>query len=712
MSIRKKLFFLLLAFSLIPLLVVSVISRQGILNLGQAQSIKLRSGMIDILRGEMQQSAVDSAKMIQQQAVSLEFALKAIVAETEDVLNDPVNGLPKVFFSDDFMEKSKQPADFKPSEPYFKIEMSGKKTPTSISLEEPVFYVTKDKNFLKQDQNVARLYQLKPELKSFYSEAGTALHRIYITLNSGLHMAYPGHAGYPSDYDPQRRDWFTQAVENDHLIWGKFIDASTNQQIFTLSKAVKGRGGKVLGVAAIDIQLIEILRQNDLSSQWSSALQAFVVAPLTINDKQQLHIWAESGHEEKAISWRAQTTNTIKVLDSSNKAKLTRIIDDISKGKSGVARLPYNGVDSVWAYAPFRGSGSYVLVVPEKVITEIPDAAAEQILDLSWNLYIAIGTTAFIILIAVSLVAFLGSKKIIAPLMIMTDAAKKIADGDLSIHVEIDSTDERKTLADAFNSMVPKLQDHLRISKSMELAQEVHSNLLPEVSPQIDGLDISGISISCDETGGDYFDYYEAPEGAGLGILLGDVTGHGVSAALLMATGRAHLKHASTHKASLPSRIEDVNKQLCLDIGDTGRFMTLFCMEISPDNSTATYVRAGHDPAAIYNPSTGEQRELMGDPMLALGVFDESEYDDFTVELHAGEIIFIGTDGIWEARNSKDEMFGRKRMDKIIMDNAEKPAIEIQDLIIRAVVDFQGKMEQEDDITLVIIKVNHLNKGA
>lgn len=668
--------------------------------------------MIDILRAEMQQSAVDSAKMIQQQSVSLEFALKAIVAETEDVLNDPVNGLPKVFFSDDFMEKGKQPADFKPSEPYFKIEMSGKRIPTSISLEEPVFYITKGKNYLKKDQNIARLYQLKPELKSFYSEAGTSLHRIYITLNSGLHMAYPGHAGYPSDYDPQKRDWFTQAIANDQLIWGKFIDASTNQQIFTLSKAVKGRGGKILGVAAIDVQLIELLRQNDLSSQWSSALQAFVVGPLIVNNKQKLHIWAESGHEEKAISWRAQTTKNLKVLDSSNKIKLARVIDDISKGKSGVARLPHNGVDSVWAYAPFRGSGSYVLIVPERVISEIPDAAADQILDLSWNLYIAVGTAAFIILITVSLVAFLGSKKIISPLITMTNAAKKIAEGDLSVNVKIDSTDERKTLADAFNSMIPKLQDHLRITKSMELAQEVHNNLLPDVSPEIDGLDISGISISCDETGGDYFDYYEAPAGAGLGILLGDVTGHGVSAALLMATGRAHLKHASGHNASLPSRIADVNKQLCLDIGDTGRFMTLFCMEISPDNSTATYVRAGHDPAAIYNPSTGEQRELMGDPMLALGIFDESEYADFKVELSAGEIIFIGTDGIWEARNTTDEMFGRKRLDKIIMESAEKPAAEIQNLIINAVVNFQGEMEQEDDITLVIIKVNHLNKGA
>ncbi|MBI9112107.1 SpoIIE family protein phosphatase [Maridesulfovibrio ferrireducens] len=709
MSIRTKLFSLLLAFSLVPLLVVSIISRQGILDLGQTQSERLRSGMINILQGEMRQSAMDSAKLVQQQAVSLEFALKAIVAESEDVLNDPVNGLPEVFFSEDFKTKGKQPFDLAPSDQYFIINESGLRTPSSISLEEPVFFFPNGKQLLKKDQNIARLNLLKPELKSFFAEAGTALHRIYITLNSGLHMAYPGHGNYPADYDPRKRAWFTKAIETNQLVWDRFIDVSTGQQIYTISMPIKGRGGKILGVAAIDIQLVEMLRKNDLSSQWSSAIQAFVVGPAISNNETKLRIWAEAGHEQKSISWRAQRPNDINFLQSSNQAKLAKTTQDILNGKSDVIRMPHNGIDSVWAYAPFRGQGSYVLIVPEHVITEIPDAAAEQTLDLSQNLYLAVGTAAFIILVLVALVAYLGSKKIIGPLILMTDAAKKIADGDLSVHVDINTRDERQTLANAFNSMIPKLQDHLRISKSMELAQEVHNNLLPEISPQIAGLDLSGISISCDETGGDYFDYYKVTADGGTGILVGDVTGHGVSAALLMATGRAHLKHASTHNGPLPERIADVNKLLCHDIGVTGRFMTLFCMEISPDNSTATYVRAGHDPAMIYTPATGEKKELIGEPMLALGIFEESEYEEYKVNLSQGEIIFIGTDGIWEARNSNNEMFGRQRLDDLIMKSAAKPASEIQNEIINAVVEFQDGMEQEDDITLVIIKVNQLN---
>ncbi|WP_320171300.1 SpoIIE family protein phosphatase [Maridesulfovibrio sp.] len=708
---RKKLFILLLAFSLVPLLVVSYFSREGIMEVGTKQSDKLRTGMIKILTDEMHQSAMDSAKLVQQQTVSLEFALKAIGAEAEDVLNDPVEGTPRAYFAEDFNIKGHQPDDFGPSAQYYVISEKGERSPSSISLEEPVFYYPKNKEDLKKSKDLARLYLLKPDLKSFFSEAGTSLHRVYICLNSGLLMAYPGHGNYPDSYAPRERSWFTEAVKKRTIVWDKFIDASTGQQVYTLSKPIMSRDGKIIGVVAIDIQLVELLRKEDLSSQWSSAIQAFVVGPVESNGQIKLNVWAEAGHRTENLSWDTGLPNEIRYLVSNDKDKLDKMINAVTRGKSGVMRMPYNGVDSVWAFAPFRGQGSYVLIVPEKVITGMPDSAAAQTMRLSQNLYVAVGTASFFTLLTVALVAFLGSRRIIRPLLDMTCAAEKIAHGDFTAHVEVKTGDERETLANAFNSMLPKLQDHLRISKALELAHEVHTSLLPEIPPEIKGLDISGTSISCDETGGDYFDFYTPPENGGTGVLLGDVTGHGVSAALLMTTGRAHLKHASMHKSPMANRIGEVNKLLCADIGDTGRFMTLFCMEIAPDNTSATYVRAGHDPATIYSPASGVQKELMGEHMLALGIFEESDYKEFKVDLNEGDIIFIGTDGIWEARNNENEMFGRERLDKLILSNAQRTASEIQQEIISAVYRFQDGMEQEDDITLVIIKITGINCG-
>lgn len=707
MSIRKKIFLLLLGFSLIPMLLVSVISRQGILELGQTQSDSLRENMLSILTGELHQSAADSAKLVQQQAVSMEFALRAIVAEAEDVLNDPVNGLPKVFWSEDFDTPEKSPKDFGPVKEYFRVNNDGSTSPAPISLDQPVFYRPPGNNLLRSDQNIARLAKLTPDLKRFFNEAGTALYRIYITTNSGLHMAYPGHGGYPKGYDPRKRDWFKNAVKSDSLQWGQFIDAGTGQVVFTISMPIKGRNNKTLGVAAVDIQLVQLLRQNELSSQWSSSMKAFVVGESTRKSDGILRIWAELGDEKNNInSWREQLSFNTRYLASSNIDGLSRLATDIASGKSGVIRMPYEGVDSIWAYAPFRSQGSFVLILPERVMTGITDYAADRILGLSQNLYIAVGVIAFSIIIIVFTFVFFGSKHMTDQVIQLTECARRVAKGDFSVRAEVKTGDEREELAEAFNAMVPKLQDQLRLSRSLELAQEVHESLLPEEAPDVPGMSISGISISCDETGGDYFGYYLPPApDKKIGVLLGDVTGHGASAALLMATGRAHLLHASRHESPLSERISEVNRLLCKDIGDTGRFMTLFCLEIANDNKSATFVRAGHDPAIVYCPASGETTEMKGNPALALGIFDEGEYEEYEVPLCEDGVVVIGTDGIWETRNSEDELFGRERFLQTVRDNAHLSAQDIQDAIISAVTRFKQDMPQEDDITLVVIKI-------
>ena len=161
------------------------------------------------------------------------------------------------------------------------------------------------------------------------------------------------------------------------------------------------RAGKTIGVVAIDIQLVELLRKEDLTSQWSSAIQAFVVGPVKTDEGVELRIWAEAGHKETNMSWMTGLPNELRYLQSSTKDSMTGLINSIAKGESGVMRMPYNGVESVWAFAPFRGEGSYVLITPERVITRVPDRAAIQALELSTNLYVAVGAASFFTLLTV-----------------------------------------------------------------------------------------------------------------------------------------------------------------------------------------------------------------------------------------------------------------------------------------------------------------------
>ncbi len=251
-------------------------------------------------------------------------------------------------------------------------------------------------------------------------------------------------------------------------------------------------------------------------------------------------------------------------------------------------------------------------------------------------------------------------------------------------------------------------QEQNRIRQSLYLAREVQQNLLPHKSPKTENLDIAGKSIYCDETGGDYYDYihHDRLENRQIGVAIGDVAGHGISSALLMATVRSSLRQRASLPGSVASIISDVNHQLVRDVEDSGQFMTLFYLYIDPIKMQAQWVRAGHDPAIFYDPRTDSFEELGGSG-IALGVDEEWNYKAYTkTALKNGQIIFLSTDGIWEARNLQGEMFGKERIYNIIQKKSSLSADEIINIMIESLKSFQQGAQIEDDITMVVIKIN------
>jgi len=252
-------------------------------------------------------------------------------------------------------------------------------------------------------------------------------------------------------------------------------------------------------------------------------------------------------------------------------------------------------------------------------------------------------------------------------------------------------------------------KEHQRVRHSLSLAMEVQQNLLPKANPQIDGLDIAGKSIYCDETGGDYYDFLEVgtPGEGKIGVVVGDVSDHGIPSALLMATARALIRQRCSAFGRIDRVVSDVNRQLAKDVKDSGRFMTLFYTEIERPHKTIRWVNAGHEPAIIFDPVTDTFSDLNGGNNLALGVFEDTAFKEAQQEIAPGQIIVIATDGIWEARNPKGEMFGKDRIHTIIHRNATKTANDIQKAILVSLNRFQKDVKLEDDMTLVVIKITH-----
>lgn len=320
--------------------------------------------------------------------------------------------------------------------------------------------------------------------------------------------------------------------------------------------------------------------------------------------------------------------------------------------------------------------------------------------------YLYSASVAAFVLLIVFLMRFI-SKGTLTTINNLSDGARAVAEGRFDIEVPVNSKDEVGQLAQSFNVMAKHLEERIRLKQALNLAMEVERSMLPHQAPRVGGIDIAGISLYCEETGGDYFDFLQFAEidRESPIVAVGDVVGHGISAALLMTTVRGLLRGRLAAGGGLAAVITDVNRLLCKDTSESASFMTLFVVAVNLEKKEIHWVRAGHDPAIVYDPSTDTFEELKGDGV-ALGfdqasIFEENCYPRWNI----GQVLLIGTDGIWEAENCAGEQFGKERLNEIMRSHAHLGSDEILRAVTEALVDFRGHVPQSDDVTLVVLKM-------
>ena len=324
----------------------------------------------------------------------------------------------------------------------------------------------------------------------------------------------------------------------------------------------------------------------------------------------------------------------------------------------------------------------------------------------------AIFTNAFIFLGVGIFLTMLLARNLSIPFKEIVQTLRWVRNGRFDKKVQVTTNDEIGYTGDVINEMTEGLKERERLQQSLDLAKEVQQNLLPNKDPEIEGLDIAGTSIYCEETGGDYYDYLIAGEDGQkkICVVVGDVSDHGISSALLMTTARAFLRQRTSRSGELDQVVTDVNRQLTRDVEESGRFMTLFICEIDRSNQVIHWVNAGHDPAMIYDREGDRFEELTGNA-LPLGVSETTAYQKLDKQIIPGQIIMMGTDGIWEAQNPKGEMFGKERFKDVIRQYADRPAKEIIQAVIKQVDNFIHPQEKADDVTLVVTKIINEDLG-
>lgn len=565
--------------------------------------------------------------------------------------------------------------------------------------------------FPEQDDSQNRLSSHLPQLTETCKEIFSIHHDswvwIYTILTDGTFAIYPsvGFWPYPPEYDFRKENWYLNVKQNKQLTPTPRIEPLTGKSVMTVSMPLFEQDGSFTGVVAMDIDLSGLLDRIVIPETWQEGAWKLIVR---LPEEQQ---WDANDVDIICCTTFAQISENPAVparLVKMCEPQIVRdMVEDSKQGSTGSIRAACNGIDSLWVYGSSTGRvGFPVLVVPyQRIVEQADNAMGVLFRDNIRAIQIATILILIVIITAVVLAA-LRARALTQPIYEMTEASKQLAAGDYNARVDITTGDELQELGLIFNQTGPKLKEYAKMQRSLELAKAIQQNLLPKESPKLRNFDVAGWCRYCDETGGDYYDFIEFVdmEPGRLGVALGDVSGHGIGAALLMTTARSILRGSAVrYGTDLSKLFTDVNDRLVKDTEDD-KFMTLFYGILDDESKHLIWASGGHDPALWYRKEVDKIEELPNTGM-PIGLMDGAVFEQAgPASLKPGDLIVVGTDGIWEAMDEDCNMFGKERLCRIISEHKGE-AKEICLAVINAVTEFCGSAPQMDDITLIAIRV-------
>jgi serine phosphatase RsbU (regulator of sigma subunit) len=290
----------------------------------------------------------------------------------------------------------------------------------------------------------------------------------------------------------------------------------------------------------------------------------------------------------------------------------------------------------------------------------------------------------------------------------LSDAVDRIAQGDYRARVEIQSKDEFGKLARAFNQMAGDVERHQRnaveqerLKRELELGRQIQHDMLPHVPLRMGLTEVKGVSVPAREVGGDFFNYFQVAEGR-VALLVGDVSGKGVGAALLMANIQASLRT----RLALGQDLAALAREIDGEIGSTtpdAVYATLFVAILDLEAHELRYVNAGHNPQYVLRPSGG--LEVMPSTGLPVGLMAGHGYIERSVPVSSGDVLFFYTDGCVEMEDAKGEMFGNGRLEARLKSAAAESAEDILAYVETDIAVFRGATEAFDDATMMAVRV-------
>ena len=518
-------------------------------------------------------------------------------------------------------------------------------------------------------------------------------------------------------YDPRKMNWYKLAAQAGKTVFTDLYIDTNGIRCITCATPFYDGEGRLAGVVGIDCNAEELYRDAMQASGHST--MSFVM----------------NGAGEVLFSTATEGMLAVSAdrrdLRKCDEPSLAMEAAAMASGKNDVTLVTVDGQDLYLAYAPMASLGwSFGRVLPQTEVTYparyAKDNLQMQMQDFSEDIRGLLrritGAGALLLLLALLAIAALSvkaSRHLVRPILSLTEGVNDIAQGNLDRKLEIRTGDEIERLADCVNAMTENLKTHIenlakvtadkeRIKAELSIAQRIQAGMLPRVTAAFSGQSAFALDAGMNpakEVGGDFYDFYMLDD-ARLAVTVADVSGKGVPAALFMVVAKTVLQNcalaakSANDLADVVARANDAISQN----NDQMMFVTVFFGVLDLRAGTFDYVNAGHNPP-IASLGGAPFRYLVaeGKPDKPLGVIEGLSFHQKRLTLAAGDTLFFYTDGVTEAANEQEELYGEARLQSAL-DRSAAAAPPMKDLLAvvrQDIADFVGRAEQSDDITML-----------
>jgi sigma-B regulation protein RsbU (phosphoserine phosphatase) len=488
--------------------------------------------------------------------------------------------------------------------------------------------------------------------------------------------------------------WYIAAWEGDGPVWSEPIRARPDGPMVCRCAVPLNRDEQFIGVVFLDVAL-DPVRRYVLQSQPEAGYAMLVSAAGEVVAHPDLD----------------GAGPTVTLAELSGPSRLPASLDALPAGEGGVIEDvvdPRDGRASWAVVSPVNSSGwRYLAMVPR-----------DSLLDPLMAGLARHAATMLLALALVSAIVLLVSIRITGPIRRLLPVVRRMERGDLDVEArDIPAGDEIGEFAQTFNAMVVRLRAHVdaltqetaarqAVESELRVARDIQASLLPGTFPPFPHrkeFDLHAVNVAARTVAGDFFDFFFVEENV-LALMIADVSGKGVPAALYMAVTRTVLRNQASAERTPGEVLGRVNQVIARE-NERNMFTTAFLAYYHTDTGRLDWSSAGHNPPIIGG--NGQSPRLLdADGGLMLGVFCGEEYPTCRETLSPGESLVLYTDGVTEAMDERDEQFGLQRLQRVVAGNGDIDPGDLDALVVQAVNEHR-RGQQQDDVTLLVLRRNH-----